>query len=829
MIDPFPQGVRGVVHKAWRVGLVALWLVLALAGSAWAGAARTGAWVDEVIVTEEPTADRAITRLEAGELHVYAFGISDPAIYQRLQSSRTLSFERSFGSYSELTFNPAGPVLENGKLNPFAVPRIREAMNWLIDRDYIAQEIYGGMAVPRYFPITSAFPDYARLAEVVRGLELKYAHNPDRARAVITEEMEKLGARLVDGKWHYKGEPVQLIMLIRTEDERREVGDYVASLLEDLGFTVDRQYKTAAEASPIWIGSDPNKGLFHIYTGGWVTTVVARDQASNFNFFYTPRGLARPLWQAYKPDPEFDRVADRLARRDFKTMEERRQLFARALELALKDSVRVWLVDQISVSPRRAEVSVAADLAGGIYGSYLWAYTIRFRDRVGGTMRIAMPSILTDPWNPLDGTNWIYDQMLIRATADYGYMWDPFTGLHWPQRVERAEVYVKEGLPVGKTLDWVDLRFVPEIRVPADAWIDWDPVAQRLITVGEKYPQGLTANRKTVVYYPKELSRVKWHDGSPFSVADIVMGLILTFDRPNEKSAVYDEAKKPDFETFQRTFRGMRIVQRDPLVIETYTDLYYLDAEWYVGTWFPYYDFGPGPWHTLALGLLAEMNQETAFSRDKARKLQIEWLNMVSGPTVAILERYLRQAGQQNYIPYAPTLSQFITPDQARQRWQNLTRWYQEKGHFWVGSGPFYLERAYPVEKTVHLKRFADYPDPADKWARFGEPMVAEVDVTGPSRVTIGSRAVFDVSVTFKGDAYPERFMDQVKYLVIDARGEVALVGTAQAVRAGLWRITLTEQQTARLAAGSNRLEVIAVPRVVSIPTFESVTFVTVR
>lgn len=816
-------------HWAVYVRLVALLLMVSFSGSVYAAAPRTGAWVDEVVVTEEPSAAAAITRLEAGELDVYAFGISDPAIYQRILSSPRLGFERSFGSYTELTFNPAGPVFENGKLNPFAVPRIREAMNWLIDRDYIAQEIHGGLAVPRYFPITNAFPDYARLADVMRRLELEYAHNPEKARAIITEEMNKLGARLVGGKWHYQGEPVQLILLIRTEDERRQIGDYVATLLEGLGFTVERQYKTAAEASPIWIGSEPSKGLFHIYTGGWVTTVVARDQASNFNFFYTPRGLARPLWQAYKPEPEFDEVADRLARRDFKTLEERRQLFARAAELAMKDSVRVWLVDRISASPRRAEVSVAADLAGGVYGSYLWGYTIRFKDRVGGTMRVAMPSILTDPWNPLDGTNWIYDMMLIRATADYGFMWDPFTGLHWPQRVERAEVYVKEGLPVGKTLDWVDLRFVPEIRVPADAWIDWDPVAQRFITVGEKHPEGLTANRKTVVYYPKDLSRVRWHDGSPFSVADMVMGLILTFDRPNEKSAVHDPAKKPEFESFQRTFRGMRIVQQDPLVIETYSDLYYLDAEWYVGTWFPYYDFGPGPWHTLTLGLLSEMDQKTAFSRDKARKLEIEWLNMVSGPTVAILEEYLRKASQQNYIPYAPTLQQFVSSEEARQRWQNLTAWYQQKRHFWVGSGPFYLERAYPVEKTVHLKRFADYPDPADKWARFGEPMVADVDVTGPSRVTIGSRAVFDVSVSFKGDPYPAEFMDEVKYLVIDARGQVALVGTAQAAGTGLWRIALSEQDTRGLPSGSNRLEVIAVPRVVSIPTFESVPFVTVR
>src|SRR5690606_27478685 len=118
-------------------------------------------------------------------------------------------------------------------------------------------------------------------------------------------------------------------------------------------------------------------GLFHIYTGGWSSTIIARDPGGNFDFYYTKRGLAFPLWQAYEPTPQFDEVSDRLARNDFSTVEEREQLFEQALELAMEDSVRIWLVDRLSVIPRRAEVSVAADLASGVSGTFLWAHTIR--------------------------------------------------------------------------------------------------------------------------------------------------------------------------------------------------------------------------------------------------------------------------------------------------------------------------------------------------------------------------------------------------------------------------------------------------------------------
>ena len=50
-------------------------------------------------------------------------------------------------------------------------------------------------------------------------------------------------------------------------------------------------------------------------------------------------------------------------------------------------------------------------------------------------------------------------------------------------------------------------------------------------------------------------------------------------------------------------FKGVKIVSTDPLVIETYDDLYYLDAEYMVTTWWPDYTYGPGAWHNIGLGV----------------------------------------------------------------------------------------------------------------------------------------------------------------------------------------------------------------------------------
>jgi hypothetical protein len=95
---------------------------------------------------------------------------------KKVRASPDLQHIFSYGLYYELTFNPVGPEFPaTGKLNPFVVPRIREAMNYLVDRNYIVSEIMGGLAVPRYATLTPAFPDYARYADVVKQIEKEYA------------------------------------------------------------------------------------------------------------------------------------------------------------------------------------------------------------------------------------------------------------------------------------------------------------------------------------------------------------------------------------------------------------------------------------------------------------------------------------------------------------------------------------------------------------------------------------------------------------------------------------------------------------------------------
>jgi peptide/nickel transport system substrate-binding protein len=796
---------------------------------------RKGGWLDMIVFLEEPSDQAAITRLDAGEMDVYAYDIANPDIYQTVQGMDNLAYTFSYGSYRELTFNPA-PV--EGDLNPFTSQKLREAMHWLVDRNYIVEEIYGGLARARYTCLNTVFPDYAKLAPVAREMEIKYAHDPEKAREIITSEMEGMGAELVDGKWMYNGEPVDIIFVIRTEDKRREIGDYVANLLEEVGFTVERLYKTGTESAVLWQQSDPYEGLWHLYTAGWGASYINRDLAGNFEFFYTPRGYTLPLWQTYTPSEALDTCSDRLNRSDFGSLEERQALMAECLPLSMEDAVRVFLVDESSFVPRLANTEVTSDLAAAVATARMNPLTMRFRDEVGGAMTVGMPSILTQPWNPIGGSNWVYDAAVQNATADYGMMVDPFTGFRYPQRIERAEVFIEEGLPAGPggdSGDWLTVEYVDEIVVPDDAWVDWDPENQVFVTAGEKFTETATAAQKTIVYYPSELYETTWHDGSNFSIGDIVMHMIMYFEPGKPGSAIFDQSQEATLNAWLQAFKGVRIISQDPLVIETYTDNYALESELIdqisQATWYPsesdILPYGIAAWHSMGIGVRPEAAGELAFTTAKSTELEVDRTNYIGGPSLEIMAGHLISATEETWIPYEATLGQFVSEEEAAERWANYSEWYRKRGHFWIGTGPYYLEGAFPVEGTVIAKTNPSYIDRADRWSGFTTPKIAEIEVDGPGRVDIGGEATYEAYVTFQGEPYPLDEIETVSYLVLDATGALAFTGEAEAVEDGLFQVTLSSDQTSGLESGANRLEVVVVSKVVAIPSSASYEFVT--
>jgi len=780
--------------------------------------APKGPWVDEIVFFAEQEPAKVVDMLEKGDMHLYLIDVSDPDLFQKVKASPNLKYKYAFGLFNELTFNPVGPTFKNGELNPFSNPRIREAMNYIIDRNYIVDEIFKGLAKPKWVSFISAFPEYGRLADVIKLLEAKYSYNFEKGKEIIYEEMSKMGATLKEGKWYYNDKPVVIRFLIRIEDQRKQIGDYVAGQLEKLGFTVERMYKSSREASPIWLFGNPAEGQWNVYTGGWISTVISRDDSGDYGFFYTNLGFPVPLWQAYKPDPVFYEIALKLWNGEWKTWEERMDLMRKGVAYELKDSVRVWLVDQISPFVSRKEIEVAVDLSSG-FNNPIWARTIRFAGKVGGTIKAANREVLVDPWNPVAGSNWVYDAVIQQTINDPDAISNPYTGLPMPNRFESVSMVVEKGVYTRASSDWLKLEFADKIEVPTDAWYAWNYTTKKLETA----PPGTYAKAKIVVNYGDILGKVKYHDGSVMTLADWFALWPFGQERVNPDSPLYDESALPGYRNWRQNFRGLRIISEHPLVVEYYTNYTNQEAE-FMAVWAT--GWPNIPWHVTAVGIYAEEHgMGVAFSADKADKIKAEWMNYIGGPSLKILEKALDECLANGYIPFKEWANKYITIEEAKARYQNLKNWYQAHGHFWVGTGPFYLDTVNFQAHQVVVKAFRDYTFKADRWAWLSEPPIPESLVEVPENVVPGLDATFNVKLSFKGKPYPNDRIEFVKYLLLDSAGNVLLSGDATPGETGTWVVKLNSTQTAKLSPGTYKIMTIALSKDAAMPSTKETPF----
>jgi peptide/nickel transport system substrate-binding protein len=236
----------------------------------------------------------------------------------------------------------------------------------------------------------------------------------------------------------------------------------------------------------------------------------------------------------------------------------------------------------------------------------------------------------------------------------------------------------------------------------------------------------------------------------------------------------------------------------------------------------------------MAPATLADAAGEVAFSADKAEALStdtttVEWLNLIGGESLGIVEKYLDQALADTFIPYPNVLGDLISAEDATARYENLKAFYAERGHFWAGNGPYILDDVFLTEQVATVVYNPMYPYDSDRWAAFAAPKLAEVEVEGEGSVVLGTDFVFDVTVTFEGEAYPDADITRVFGLVYDGTGALVAEVDAELVEDGMYTVTVPADVSAEMEAGASKVEVVVVPTVVATPTFVAFEFVAVE
>ena len=286
--------------------------------------------------------DQAPLNIENDDMDLYLFGLKTAGA-QSLEGSETVELINAPASTLSLILNPA-PANE-GALNPFSIPEIRYAMQFLVDRSFIANDIYQGRALPMLTNLSPLDYDQVTIFPVVSAANIRF--DPEFAAQTITTAMESAGATLEAGVWNFSGSPVSIKIITRVEDERRDIGDLIRATLEQLGFQVQPIYQPFGPATLAVYASDPKTLQWHIYTEGWGRGAPNRYDDAGINSFAAPWLGNMPGWQEIGfwqyENESLDEMGKRLYRGEFASQGERDTLYQDMVTMALV-RVRAGLV-----------------------------------------------------------------------------------------------------------------------------------------------------------------------------------------------------------------------------------------------------------------------------------------------------------------------------------------------------------------------------------------------------------------------------------------------------------------------------------------------------
>ncbi|MGH2559479.1 MAG: ABC transporter substrate-binding protein, partial [Thermomicrobiales bacterium] len=728
--------------------------------------------------------DQAPLNIQNGDMDVYLFGLKTAGA-QSLQGNQDVRLVEAPASTLSLILNPA-PAPE-GQLNPFSIVEVRQAMQILVDRNFIANDIYQGRALPM---LTSTSPlDYDQLTifPIISASAIR--NDPEFARQQISDAMTAAGAQLANNVWTFNGQPIVVKIIVRVEDERRDIGDLIRASLEQAGFQTQPLYQQFGPATLAVYASDPVAFQWHIYTEGWGRSAPVRYDDGGINQFNAPWLGNMPGWQEVGywqyQNEELDTLGQTLFRGAFKSREERDDLFRRMTEIGLQESVRVWLVTALQSFPVRTDVQeLTEDLVSGpknlfamrgatipgrtdIRAGHLWVWTER------------------TTWNPVGGFGDVYSTDIYRNMVDPPLINHPFTGL--PQAF-RASYTVETAGPDG-TLP------VPEDAVIWDAARDaWAPVAA-----------GTTAVTKVAFDYSRYFQST-WHHGPKIEMADVVYSIAQGYE------IAYDEAKiqietalgitsRPLLETYV----GYRIV--DDNNIEVYVNYWHFE-ESYMASYATPAGLGT-PWELLAaMDDVVYEKRRGAYSDTTAARFSVPWISLVTESDARLVLRSVTEFKRRGLIPagvFEIGGRSLVTEETANARYDACDAWFKERNLLVISSGPFVLSRYDPPSQFAELQAFREpsYPFTAQDF-RFGTPPAFAIEPISEPQVGLGQPITFDVTVTGPGAL-------SLQYTLVDAAaGQVVVSGPAEGGDGGVFTVNIDQSVTANFFPGLYQLYLLA-------------------
>jgi len=733
--------------------------------------AEKGTFVDEVKFIQYLDENTALEEVRNGNLDIYFCRVSSDRIESDKAREGIQVFESTGGSYSMLV-NPS----ISDKFNPFSITELRFALNYLMDRNLIVNELIGGYgnAMISNYGIFSA--DYLSIIEELESFHFKY--NPALADEIISRELEGVGAEKIDGLWHYNGKQIEITFFIRSDDPvRKSIGEILSAELEKIGFKVNKDFGDLNKAFVVVYGSNPADQKWHLYTEGWGSSGFSKYDSVGLAQMYSPwfsnmPGNNDPTYWNYEND-YIDSITKKIYVSDFKSSDERSSLIKQATKEGVSESVRIFLAS-------KTDQYVANDNVDGVINALGAGVPTRFTainaNSDDNSLVVGVKQIYQGAWNPVSGFSDTYSNQIWLNIYDPGIFSHPFTGKTIPIRT-----------------DWHVENFGSDakITVPDDA-ISWDIDTQRWENVG--------VGREATSKITFDLILGNWHHEQRMDMNDILYNMYFLQEwgsELHEGDGTYDSEYSPQAAQNAKTLVGIKLIDDD--TVEVYVDYWHFD-EAEIAAWAT--PWSSMPWEIVAASEDAVLDGKVSFSRSGGVSKSVSWLSLLVPNDANIIKEHLTEFKESKYIP--PSLQDSEYDWQYFEgRYDAAIRWIDENKHAIISNGPFYLNNYSPESRTITINSFdsTGYPFDAGKWEKFEQikfPKITNVEI--PNVVDLKKPLSILVKTTDSST---------IHYFISNPKGETVASGI-KPVDNNLSEIILAAEETSHLVVGANTLKIFS-------------------
>ncbi len=266
-----------------------------------------------------PTEDRsaALRRFQAGELHSNNDAPTEQMAWMKENLGDQLRIAPYLGNYYY--------TIKTDK-EPFDNPDVRRALSMVIDREYLADEIWGGAMLPGYSLVPPGISNYGEPA---------YADYMDTP--MLDREDEAIA--LLEGAGYGPDNPLGVEIRYNTSENHKNTATAIADMWEPLGVnTTLLNTDTATHYAHL-----RDKGDYDVARAGWIG-----DYSDPQNFLFLVESDNDGFNYANYDNPEYDALMDQAAKTT--DLEERATILHQAEEIFMRDLPYIPLLYYSSIN-----------------------------------------------------------------------------------------------------------------------------------------------------------------------------------------------------------------------------------------------------------------------------------------------------------------------------------------------------------------------------------------------------------------------------------------------------------------------------------------------